>query len=47
MTFSSFTVSNLLPDEKGDTLKSAIIETTADLKSAKGCIVRVDGATAF
>ena len=45
--FSSFAVSKLLLDEKGDTLKSAIIETTVDLKSAKGCIVRVDGATTF
>lgn len=43
-SFSSFTVTKLLPDEKCSSLKDAIIESTAELMSPKGCIVRVDGA---
>ena len=45
--FSSFTVCKILPDEKSSSLKTAIIETIAELKSPKGCKVRVDGATSL
>ena len=40
-------MSQLLPDEKISSLKSAIIEATAELISPKGCKVRIDGATSL
>ncbi len=46
-TFSSYTVTKLIPDEKSATLKSVLIETTAELKAQTGCIIRVDAATTF
>ena len=46
-SFSSYTITRLIPDEKTSTLKSAILETTAELKAPSGCTVRVDGARAF
>lgn len=46
-TFSSYTITRLIPDEKSATLKAALIDTTAELKSTRGCTIRVDGATAF
>ncbi len=46
-SFSSYTVSKLIPDEKSTTLKAALIECTADLISPSGCCVRVDGASSF
>ena len=46
-TFSSYTQARLVPDEKTETLMHAIIETTADLKSAQGATIRVDCAPAF
>lgn len=45
--FSSFTITKLITDEQSKTLKAALLETTAELKATSGCIVRVDGATAF
>jgi len=45
--FSSFTVCKLLPNEQSETLRTALIETTALLKAPGGCIVRVDGAPGF
>jgi hypothetical protein len=46
-TFSSYTVTRLIPDEKSSTLKSTLLDTTAELKSPSGCIIRVDGASGF
>lgn len=46
-TLTSFTTAKIIPNEQKDCLKSAIIETTADLKSANGSVIRVDGAVAF
>ena len=34
-------------NEQSDTLRSALITTTAELKVGTGCIVLVDGAKAF
>jgi hypothetical protein len=45
--FSSYTVTQIIPNEQKDTLRSAIIETTAELKSPTICTIRVDGATAL
>ena len=45
--FSSFTVTQIITNEQSDTLRSALITTTAELKVGTGCIVRVDGAKAF
>ena len=45
--FSSYTVAKLISDENTSTLKSALIETTAELKSQSGCTIRVDAATSF
>lgn len=46
-TLTSFTSAKIIPNEQKDSLKSAIVETTADLKSASGCVIRADGAVAF
>jgi len=45
--FSSFTAAKLIADEKSTTLRDVIMETTADLKSPHGAVIRVDGAPAF
>ena len=45
--FSSFTATRLIPNEQAISLRAAIIETIAELKDASGCIIRVDGASAF
>jgi hypothetical protein len=45
--FSSYTTAKLIPNETADTLRCAIIETTAELKSPQGAVIRVDGAPAF
>jgi hypothetical protein len=45
--FSSYTITKIISDEQSKTLRAALIETTAELKAASGCVVRVDGATAF
>ena len=42
--FSSFTITRILQNEKSDTLRDAIIETTAELRSPQGCTIRSDGA---
>ncbi len=44
-SFSSFTVTKLIADEKSPSVKSALIEGTAEIRSPKGCKIRVDGAT--
>lgn len=46
-TLSSFTITKIIPDEVKTTLRSVLLETTADLKSHNGCTIRVDGAAAF
>jgi len=46
-SFSSFTVAKIIPDEQSASLRSAVIETTAELISPDGAIIRVDGAPAF
>ena len=46
-TFSSYTVAKIIPDERRETLRNAIVETTADLKSKQGASIRVDCATGF
>jgi hypothetical protein len=46
-SFSSFTTAKLIVDEKSTTLREAILECTADLKSSQGASVRVDGATSM
>ena len=46
-TFSSYTVTKLIGDEQSKSLKAALIECTAELKAAAGCVVRVDGGTSF
>ena len=46
-TLTSYTMARIIPNEQANTLRSAIIETTADLKSAQGATIRVDGATSF
>ena len=43
-SFSSYTVSRILPNERSDTVRGAIIECIAELKSPTGCILRGDGA---
>ena len=45
--FSSYTMTKLIANEQRDTLKAALIETTAELKATNGCTVRIDGATGF
>ena len=45
--FSSFTATQIITNEQSDSLRSALITTTAELKVGTGCIVRVDGAKAF
>ena len=44
---SSFTATRLIPNEQAISLRAAIIEAIAELKDASGCIIRVDGASAF
>ena len=44
-TFSSYTVARLIANEKKETLRDAIIECTADLKSSEVSSVRVDAAS--
>ena len=44
-TFSSFTIAKIVTDEKTDTLRNAMLECTAELKSKSGASIRVDGAT--
>ena len=46
-SFSSFTITSLVPDVTKDTLKTTFISSTAELKAASGCTVRVDGAASF
>ena len=46
-TFSSFTAVRIIPDEQSSSLRSAIIETTADLLTPAGATLRVDGGTGF
>lgn len=46
-TFTSYTTARIIPNEQANTLRNVIIETTADLKSAQGAKIRVDGATSF
>ncbi len=46
-SFSSFTITKIIPDERAETFKSALIECTAELKSAAGCCVRIDAAPGF
>ncbi len=45
--FSSFTICKLVQNEQSDTLRAALIETTAPLKAPGGCVVRVDPAPGF
>jgi len=45
--FTQFTVTRLIPNEQKETLREVLIETTAELKCLDGCVVRVDGGTAF
>ena len=45
--FSPYTVAKLISYENTSTLKSALIETTAELKSQSGCTIRVDAATPY
>ena len=45
--FSSFTATRLIPNEQAILLRAVIIEAIAELKDASGCIIRVDGASAF
>lgn len=42
--FSSFTIARLIDNEKCNTIRDAIIETTAELRSPHGCVIRADGA---
>ena len=46
-TFSSYTITRIIPDEHKDTLKAVLLETTAELKAASGCVIRTDGALPF
>jgi hypothetical protein len=46
-SFSSFTITRIIPDEKSDTLKGALVECSAELKAAKGCLIRIDNAPGF
>lgn len=46
-TFSSFTKTCLIDGEDKDSLRTAIIETTSDLRVSEGSSIRVDGGTAF
>ena len=46
-TFSCYTVTRLIPNEQSLAVKAALIETTAELISPSGCVVRVDGSTAL
>jgi hypothetical protein len=46
-SFSSFTTAKLIPNEQSDTLRNAILESTAELKPDNGACIRVDGATAM
>ena len=46
-TFSSYTLTRLVSDEQASTIKTALVETTAELKPPSGCSVRVDGAPSF
>ena len=43
-SFSSFTLSRILPNKRSDTIRSAILECTAELKSPTDCTLRGDGA---
>ena len=45
--FSSFTKAVIIPDEKSSTIRDALVEITADLKSPCGACIRVDGATSM
>ena len=46
-TFTSFTVVKIIQNEQKESLRSAIIETTAELKTVAGATIRVDGSTAL
>ena len=46
-TFTSFTVVKIIQNEQKESLRSAIIETTAELKAVAGATIRVDGSTAL
>jgi hypothetical protein len=46
-TFSSFTTAKLIPNEQKDTIRNAILESTAELSSDNGASIRVDGASAM
>lgn len=43
--FSAYTTAVIIANEKSDTLRSALLETTAPLRSATGAVIRVDAAT--
>ena len=45
--FSSFTLTLLLPDETGDSLKEGLINTVLPIKHISDCIVLVDEAPGF
>ena len=46
-SFSSYTITTLIPDEQKSTIKAMLIDTIAELKAPRGCTVRVDGAPSF
>jgi len=46
-SFSSYTITTLIPDKQKATLKTTLMSTTAELKAPSGCTVLVDGASLF
>ena len=45
--FSTFTVTKIIQNEQKESLRDAIIETTAELMSPSGCTIRIDGGSAL
>lgn len=45
--FSSYTTACFIPNENRDAYRSGLIQTTADIRTGQGAIIRVDGATAL
>ena len=45
--FSSFTIAKIISSEQKDSIRSCLLEVTAELKAIQGVTVRVDGASAM